>query len=81
MTVYEDDCVGCPPEMGCLGNTCPFKNVPHYYCDMCGREYEHDDLREYEGGEICESCFCGDETAEQDYGLPEEFYSLSRIET
>ena len=38
MIKYENDCVGCPPNMGCMGDACPYKNVPHYYCDECGEE-------------------------------------------
>ena len=28
MIKYEDECVGCPPERGCLGSVCPNRNVP-----------------------------------------------------
>ena len=40
MVRIENDCVGCPPEMGCLGSSCPYRNVPHYYCDGCNWEDE-----------------------------------------
>ena len=40
MIRYEDECVGCPPEMGCLGSICPNRNVPHYFCDYCGEEVD-----------------------------------------
>jgi hypothetical protein len=48
----ENQCVGCPPEMGCLGSSCPNRNVliPYLYCDKCGEEVE--DL--YDG--LCETC-------------------------
>ena len=36
MLRYEDNCVGCPTEMGCLGKSCPYMNVPVRYCDICG---------------------------------------------
>lgn len=36
MIEYENDCVGCPPEMGCLGSMCPYVDVPYFYCDDCG---------------------------------------------
>ena len=55
MIEYEDECVGCPPEMGCLGDSCPNRNVPHIYCDKCGEEYE--ELYRYDGKELCENCF------------------------
>ena len=53
MIKYEDCCVGCPPEIGCLGRTCPYMNVPVYYCDSCqcdGAEYH------YDCEDICEEC-------------------------
>lgn len=53
MVRYEDDCVGCPKEMGCLGNQCSYKNVPYYSCDRCG---EDADVYIYNGEEICEDC-------------------------
>ena len=40
---YEDECVGCPKELGCMGNACPNRNVPHYDCDECGEELAPDD--------------------------------------
>lgn len=54
MIKYENECVGCPPEMGCLGNGCPNRNVPRYYCDKCGEEIDaYFDI----GNEmICEDC-------------------------
>ena len=55
MVKYENECVGCPPEMGCLGDCCPNRNVPHIYCDKCGEECE--ELYRYDGKELCENCF------------------------
>ena len=37
MIKYKNECVGCPPEMGC-SDACPYKKVPVYYCDECGEE-------------------------------------------
>ena len=45
-TIIEtvDGCVGCPPELGCKGRTCP--NAPHQevrkalVCDACGEEVD-----------------------------------------
>ena len=54
MIKYEDECVGCPPEMGCLGNSCRYKNVKHLYCDRCGDDVE--ELYDYDGEELCEDC-------------------------
>lgn len=54
MVTYEDECVGCPAEIGCLGSSCPYKNVRHLYCDICG--FEVDKLYKINGDEICEKC-------------------------
>ena len=40
MIKYEDECVGCPPEMGCLGDSCPNRDVKHLYCDKCKADCE-----------------------------------------
>lgn len=53
MRRIENDCVGCPPEIGCLGDSCRYRNVPHYYCDYCGYEEK---LYHYDNDEICEEC-------------------------
>lgn len=54
MIRFEDQCVGCPTEMGCLGSVCPHMNVPVLICDEC-HEYV-DDLYWYDGEQICEDC-------------------------
>ena len=54
MITYEDECVGCPTELGCMGSACPNRNVPHLYCDKCDEEVEK--LYKYDGEEICEDC-------------------------
>lgn len=53
MIQYEDDCVGCPPEIGCFGNSCPKRNIPHTYCDRCGDEAR---LYSFDDEQICENC-------------------------
>lgn len=53
MIKIEDECVGCPPEMGCLGDSCPYKNVPRYYCDECNEENK---LYWYNGRQLCIDC-------------------------
>lgn len=57
MIKWEDECVGCPPNMGCLGSACPYRNVPHYYCDHCECECDPEELH-YDEIEnwICENC-------------------------
>ena len=54
MITYEDECVGCPTELGCMGSACPYRNVPHLYCDKCKHDVEK--LYKYDGQEICEDC-------------------------
>ena len=52
MIRYENECVGCPPERGCLGSGCPNRNVPYYYCDKCGDDAEYN----FDGEDLCEDC-------------------------
>ena len=54
MITYEDECVGCQTEMGCMGSACPYMNVPHLYCDKC--EEEVDDLYEWDDEQVCIDC-------------------------
>ena len=56
MRVFEDECVGCPPEMGCMGSSCPNRNVLHVFCDRCGEECELNELHEVGGEDVCEKC-------------------------
>ena len=51
---YVDECVGCPPERGCLGRACPNRNIPIWYCDECGDEGV--DLYEVDDEEVCAKC-------------------------
>lgn len=53
MVEYEDECVGCPPNLGCLGSSCPNRNVPHYYCDECQDETK---LYKFNDMELCIDC-------------------------
>ena len=54
MIKYENECVGCPPERGCLGSACPNLNVTRYYCDKCGEEV--DAYFDIDGEMICDDC-------------------------
>ena len=54
MVKYVNECVGCPPEIGCLGNACPNRNVPRYYCDEC--DAETGEIYDVDGEELCEDC-------------------------
>lgn len=62
MIKYENECVGCPPEMGCMGDSCPYRNVPVYYCDECGEEIvDNPGYAEYyttDGADhLCKDCY------------------------
>ena len=54
MIKIENNCVGCPPEMGCLGSNCPYMDVEVHYCDKC--EEELDEIYNVDGEELCEDC-------------------------
>lgn len=62
----ENECVGCPPEMGCLGSACPKRNVHRYYCDKCGQEYESNELYVVDGEDICSDCILDEYQTVQD---------------
>lgn len=50
---YIDECVDCPREIGCMGDACPYKNVPVVYCDQCGYEKAEYHI---DGEDFCEEC-------------------------
>lgn len=54
MIKFENECVGCPKEMGCLGSGCPYTHVPYLVCDTCGNEVEY--LYDTCSGQLCEDC-------------------------
>ena len=55
MVRYEDHCCDCAvPGYPCRGSSCPYRNVPVYYCDDCGDEIE--DVYDVDGEELCEEC-------------------------
>lgn len=58
MVRYENECVGCPKEMGCIGSSCRYRNVPYYICDCCGADEEYDgvDIYEFDGKHYCSDC-------------------------
>lgn len=55
MIKFTDECVGCPPERGCLGASCPTRSIETYVCDECG--CEADELYQRGRRELCEDCF------------------------
>lgn len=54
MLEYEDYCVDCPSELGCMGSSCPNRNVAVYYCDSprCGNYADY----QLDGDDYCEDC-------------------------
>lgn len=52
MQKIENDCVDCG--LPCLGNSCPYRNVKHIYCDDCGEE--HENIYKYDDEELCINC-------------------------
>ena len=90
----ENECVGCPKEMGCLGSGCPYTHVPHLFCDKCGQEAAS--LFDTDDGQLCYDCVEGDtgeytvitgdnaweftSPEEQDYGDPDRAYEMKRDE-
>lgn len=53
MRRYVNNCVGCPPERGCLGSACPKRRVLEISCDECGDDGE---IFDYDGQELCRDC-------------------------
>lgn len=51
MIRYENDCVDCG--LPCIGESCPHRRVPHFYCDKCKDET---DIFNFEGEELCINC-------------------------
>lgn len=53
MRKIESDCVYCPPNLPCLGSSCPYKEVERFYCDNCKEETT---LYYYDNQELCKNC-------------------------
>lgn len=51
----KDNCVCCPPEMGCLYDACPMLYEVQMRCDVC--KCEADDLYRVDDVDMCEDCF------------------------
>lgn len=58
MVKLENDCCGCAvPAYPCVGDSCPNRQVPHYYCDECGWEADgSDSIYYFDGQELCIEC-------------------------
>lgn len=59
MLKFENECVGCPPERGCLGTACPNRNVARCYCDECKNEFDPIELYDLDGDMVCQDCLLG----------------------
>lgn len=67
MVIIENECVGCPQGMGCLGSSCPNRHVPYFYCDKCGEDLDIDSMHgdpESETGHYCDKCWDEEEEEE-----------------
>lgn len=53
MKKIVNECVDCAKELGCLGDSCRYRNITRFYCDECGFE---DVLYHYESRELCQEC-------------------------
>lgn len=61
MITYENGCVGCPSDMGCLGSSCPYMDMPVACCDRC--EDKAEEFYEFDGEYLCEDCYIETMTA------------------
>ena len=48
-----NECVDCPIELGCMGDSCPHKNVIRFFCDDCKEENQ---LYRFDDKELCIDC-------------------------
>ena len=56
MVRFENQCVDCTAkDMPCLGSSCPYRDVPIYFCDTCGEEISGE-VYEVDGEDVCEHC-------------------------
>ena len=53
MITYENNCVDCPTEMGCLGCSCPYKDSQNIICDNCRCDNANYRI---DGYDFCEEC-------------------------
>ena len=53
MIKFENECVDCPEDIGCVGKWCPYLNVPRFYCDRCKNEAE---LYWFDDEQLCIDC-------------------------
>ena len=71
MIRHENHCCDCAvPSYPCLGSSCPYINVPVYYCDICDNDT-------YANYEIDEKYYCEKHIKEY---INENFNELSLSE-
>lgn len=62
ITEHIDHCCGCPPEMGCMGQACPYHSRNEertaLICDACGEEADKLCRAPYQAEEswVCKGC-------------------------
>lgn len=74
MIRYTNECVGCPREMGCIGDACRFRRVPHFFCDICGDEI-YTAAEVYitpDGDHACATCLLGGTPTLEEEGWDDE---------
>ena len=54
LIVVDNECVGCPEEIGCTREACPHYEVIRLYCDCCGEEELN--LWYFDGYQWCQDC-------------------------
>jgi len=59
MKEIENQCVGCPKEIGCLGSGCPNRNIIVYYCDRCNG-YANYKIGDEDMCEECAEKYCNE---------------------
>lgn len=71
MIITESECIGCPKEIGCIYNVCPYYRVTRLYCDSCKDEVE--DLWYFDGEQLCKDCILNqlEKVEEDDIDEPE----------
>lgn len=56
MVTYENLCVSCPSNMGCIGDACMYRNVPVLTCDECGSEVDELYEVDFDNDQRCLDC-------------------------
>ncbi len=67
MKKLVNDCVDCGKP--CF-SSCPYKRVPHYYCDNCGEEFQPDELFKWNGEDYCKPCIINDVESDLEKAYP-----------